>query len=52
LDVTGQNAEILSLSWRFDGQTFVTIDLNQNIKIWSMKTDPLQQHLQNMTDKQ
>jgi len=42
LDIKVQNAEVISLSVRYDQIEFVSLDLNQNIRIWSIET---QQHI-------
>lgn len=36
LDVLSQNSELLAVDWAPNGQTFLALDVNQNLKIWDI----------------
>lgn len=45
LDIQNQNSEVVSLDWTDDGTKFLSLDVNQNLKIWTLQTDKVREHL-------
>jgi hypothetical protein len=35
-DINTQNSEVLSIDWNFGGQRFVSLDVNQILKVWTL----------------
>jgi len=45
LDIHNQNSEVLSLDWAGDGSRFLSLDMNQHLRIWEMGIEKIQNHL-------